>query len=252
MCGFDSVCNGDGYGIGGMVMMHNVTYHPGKGVVPYLEDKTSSVVLLTGPIASGKTTATIMKKLLLQSNWVRPDKNGKRRSKFLVVCDHHWDSVRRAYMEWMPGGEYNRRDDSLHYSFTDGREIMVLFREWKDFDKGCSLELTGAHIENAHLITREQFMRVGYSRVGRFPEKRDYPDGESPFIHPPQIDLTGWPWRFRPDTGEQTWIWEAFMADPRPGFAHYSLTVPDNSHNLPNNYYQRLTDCGYDVSGEWV
>src|SRR5574340_1666085 len=87
-------------------------YNPGPVTMEFLADKTSEVLLVIGPIGTGKTSAAAFKQIVLSSKWIKPDKNGKRRSKYAVVRNSYpqlRDSTIRTYLEWFPPADFGGR-----------------------------------------------------------------------------------------------------------------------------------------------
>lgn len=238
---------------------YEMKYEPGPVTTDYLEDREHRAVLLIGPFGTGKTTAAAYKKIMLQSKWVRPDKNGVRRSRFAVVRNTYpqlRDTTIRTYLDWFPPqvfGKYHETNKQYVMRLKD-REIEIIFRaldDENDVRNLLSLELTGGHADEAREIKESIFKGI-MGRVGRYPSIKDY-DGESPFIAPPCMDLTtNYPNR-------DHWLYRNFVSKPIPGYKMYEQRQEENKHNLPPNYYENL-EMDYEdrpdllktlVRGEW-
>ena len=220
---------------------YQLKYDPGPMTLQFLKDKEYRASLLIGPFGTGKTTAAAFKKIMLQSQWVRPDKKGKRRTRFAIVRNTYpqlRDTTIKSYLDWFPpgmfGGDYKSSDKVATYRIGD-REIELLFRaldDDNDVRNLLSLELSGAHVDEAREVNNSIFKGI-LGRVGRFPSIKDY-DGESPFLTPPQVDLTtNYPNR-------DHWLYRDFVANPISGYTMFEQIQEENKHNLPPNYYENL------------
>lgn len=239
---------------------HELEYNPGPVTLEYLSDKESRVALLIGPFGTGKTTAAAFKKIMLHSKWVKPGKDGLRRSRFAVVRNTYpqlRDMTIKSYLEWFPpgafGGKYLAADKIATYHIGD-RVVELLFRaldDENDVRNLLGLEISGAHIDEAREVKDTLFKGI-MGRVGRYPSVREY-GGENPFLYLPQVDLTtNYPNR-------DHWLYRDFVAKPVEGYRMYTQTQEENKHNLPPNYYENMEMDYADrpdllktlVRGEW-
>lgn len=237
----------------------HLKYDPGPVTSEFLQDQTSEVSLIIGPIGTGKTTAAGFKQIMLNSKWIRPDKNSKRRSKYAVVRNTYTqlrDSTIRTYLEWFPpgdfGGRYHQTDKNAFYKIGD-REIEICFRaldDENDTKNLLSTEYSGAHVDEAKEVLKS--IAMGLITRFRFPPVKDY-DGGSPFIVSPQLVLT------TNYANRDHWLYQDFVANPQPGFTLYEQDQSENQHNLPADYYERAARAYADrpdllrtlVLGQW-
>lgn len=219
----------------------SVRYDPGPVTLEFLKDKEYRASLLIGPFGTGKTTAAAFKKIMLQSQWIRADKKGQRRSRFAVVRNTYpqlRDTTVRSYLDWFPPGEFGGRyweaDKRALYRIGD-REVEILFRaldDENDVRNLLSLELSGAHVDEAREVRHSIFKGI-LGRVGRYPSIKDY-DGGNPFLSSIQVDLTSnYPNR-------DHWLYRDFVSNPVAGYKMFEQGQGENKHNLPPNYYENL------------
>jgi hypothetical protein len=169
---------------------------------------------------------------------------GKVRSRFAVVRNTYpqlKDTVIRTYLDWFPEGIFGRYNvtDKIYKIAReqdgDQIEVELLFKALdspEDVRDLLSLELTGAHIDEAREIPHDVFKGI-LGRVGRFPSLKDT-GGKDPFLTPPQVVLT----TNYPNT--EHWIYDDFVAHPVEGYTMYRQTQAENKHNLRPNYYEDL------------
>lgn len=223
--------------------VYEFNYKVGPVAQAFHQDITSRVKLLIGPFGTGKTTNAACDLILCASSRVLPTQ-GKVRSRFAVVRNTYpqlKDTVIRTYLDWFPEGIFGR------YNVTDKIyrlvrkqddetiEVELLFKALdspEDVRDLLSLELTGAHIDEAREIPHDVFKGV-LGRVGRFPSLKDTA-GKDPFLTPPQVILT----TNYPNT--EHWIYDDFVAHPVQGYTIYRQTQEENRHNLRPGYYEDL------------
>jgi hypothetical protein len=131
-------------------------------------------------------------------------------------------------------GRYNATDKIYRIEYDD-REIEIIFKALdspSDVRDLLSLELTGAHVDEAREIHQDVIKGL-LGRVGRFPSKKDT-DGAEPFLAPPQVLLT----TNYPST--EHWLYSDFVENPISGYTMYQQSQEENKHNLPSNYYENL------------
>ena len=215
-------------------------YMAGPTALQFHRDTESRAKLLLGPRGTGKTSSCAYDLIRLASGRIKPDSNGLRRSKFLVIRNTHDELKTTAvptYLEWFPEelyGAFNWSDMEYRLEFDD-RQIEILFR---GLDKPgverklLSLELSGAHIEEAREV-KPSVIKAIMASVGRFPGRKDY-NGEWPFTAIPQSILSSnYP-------GAKSWLAQNFDFQPQDGFKVYKQDPSENNQNLPPNYYEDL------------
>ncbi|HHT9144711.1 MAG TPA: hypothetical protein ACFYD4_03375 [Candidatus Wunengus sp. YC61] len=221
-------------------------------------DDFSRVKLLIGPFGTGKTSAAAFDIIQKQSKRVLPSK-GKVRSRFAVVRNTYpelRDTTIKTYLDWFPPlyfGKYNSTD-KRYVIEDDNREVEILFKALdseKDVRDLLSLELTGAHIDEAREI-HEDVIKGILGRIGRFPSLKDT-GGDNPFLTPPQVTLT----TNYPSTTHH--LYRNFIESKIDGYAIYPQSQDENIHNLRPGYYDDLEKDYADrpdllktlVRGEW-
>lgn len=220
-------------------MEYSLKYVCGPKALEFHKDRQSRVKLLIGPFATGKSTSAAYDLIEIASKCVRPDAFGVKRSRFAVIRNTYpelRDTTIRTYFDWFPPevfGSYNQTDKSYKIKIED-REIEIIFKPLdspKDVRDLLSLELTGAHVDEAREI-HQDVLKGLLGRVGRYPSTKSI--GGDPFITPPQVVLT----TNYPST--QHWLYRDFVSTPIDGYTIYEQTQEENKHNLREGYYEDL------------
>lgn len=215
-----------------------INYIPGPVSTSFHKDEKSRVKLLIGPFGTGKTTSAAWDIIDFQSERVL-QVNGKRKSRFAIVRNTYpelRDTTIKTYLDWFPDGifgKYNQTEKRFLIRWED-REIEILFRALdipKDIRDLLSLELTGAHIDEAREIHQDVFKGL-LGRIGRYPSLKD--TGQDPFLTPPQVLLT----TNYPST--EHWLYKDFVEKRIDGYKIYQQTQEENKHNLRAGYYDDL------------
>lgn len=195
-------------------------------------------IFITGN--TGKTSSAAYDLIEIASRMVTPDNFGVRRSKFAVVRNTYpelRDTTIASYFDWFPPevfGSYNATDKTYRIKYED-RDILIIFKALdspKDVRDLLSLELTGAHIDEAREI-HQDVLKGLLGRIGRYPALKNT-GGKNPFITPPQIILT----TNYPSTSH--WLYKDFVSNPIDGYEMYTQTQDENKHNLRPGYYEDL------------
>lgn len=204
------------------------------------KDRKSRVKLLIGPFATGKSTSAAYDLIEIASKCVAPGVGGVKRSRFAVIRNTYpelRDTTIRTYMDWFPPGVFGtyNQTDKLYKIKIEDREIELIFKALdspKDVRDLLSLELTGAHVDEAREIHTDVVKGL-LGRVGRYPSTKST-GGKNPFITPPQVILT----TNYPNTTH--WLYKDFVEYPIQGYTIYEQTQEENKHNLRPGYYEDL------------
>ena len=219
--------------------VYEITYECGPVARQFHHDRASRVKLLIGPFGTGKTSSASYDIVDCQSRRVVPI-GGIKRSRFAVVRNTYpelKDTVIKTYLDWWPPvvfGNYHSTD-KRYLIRIDDREIEILFRaldDPKDVRDLLSLELTGAHVDEAREIHQDVIKGL-LGRIGRFPSMKDT-GGANPFVTPPQVTLT----TNYPST--RHWLYRDFVSHPIDGYSVYEQKQSENRHNLRPGYYEDL------------
>lgn len=238
---------------------YTLNYVPGPVAESFHMDIKSRVKLLIGPFGTGKTTSAAWDLVDFQSERVLPI-NGKKKTRFAVVRNTYpelRDTVIPTYLDWFPpelfNGSYNSSNKRLILKIED-KEIEILFKALdtpKDVRDLLSLELTGAHVEEAREIHQDVIKGL-LGRIGRYPSRKDT-QGKNPFTSPPQVTLT----TNYPD--DEHHLYRDFVDKPIDGYSIFEQKKEENLHNLRDGYYNDLEKDYADrpdllktlVRGEW-
>jgi hypothetical protein len=222
-----------------MAETFDLIYNCGPVSRQFHADKESRVKLLIGPFGTGKTSSAAYDIIECQSKRVI-EIDGKKRSRFAVVRNTYpelRDTTIKTYLDWFPDtvfGSYNQTDKIYRIAY-DGREIEIIFKALdtpKDVRDLLSLELTGAHVDEAREIHHDVIKGL-LGRIGRYPSMKDT-SGVNPFITPPQVTLTtNYPSR-------EHYLYKEFVEAPITGYSIYEQTQEENKHNLRPGYYEDL------------
>lgn len=145
----------------------------------------SEVAVIQGPIGSGKTRDVIMRMISHCSEQPAQKRDGKRRSRWLVVrqtypelktttiaafLEMFPDSPKGdgfGYMSWSPPFTYHFRHGDVEADF-----IFLALEKEDDVKKLRSLEVTGIYFNELQYIPLQMFTE-GLSRTGRYPSVKD-------------------------------------------------------------------------------
>jgi hypothetical protein len=206
-------------------------YRPPPTLARFMLDD-APVRCAVGPIGSGKSTACIME-LLRRAAGGDPDSDGKVRSRFAVIRNSYRelrDTTRKTFEQWIgPAfGRWSEQDFSFHLR-SGNIESEIMFRSLdrpEDKKKLLSLELTGAYVNEARTLAKDNFDTLT-GRVGRYPSKPKWSG----------IWMDSNPWH----SGH--WLSELFRDEPSfKLFRQPGGLSPDaeNVENLRPNYYADL------------
>lgn len=134
---------------------------------------------IRGPIGSGKSTAAVMKVLMMADRQV-VQKDGRKHSRFVIVRNTYAElktTTIKTWHQWVPEtlGKWVAQGPPTHHVVDDNIDMEVIFLALdraKDVKKVLSLEITGAWINEAREISKAIIDGLT-GRVGRFPPKRD-------------------------------------------------------------------------------
>lgn len=130
---------------------------------------------IMGPVGSGKSTGSILK-ILLYAMSIMPGKNGKRKSRWLVIRNTKpqlKNTTIKTFLEWIPDGVFGRFEKSTltYYLDFDDVEAEIQFLaldDAKDMGKLLSLECTGIYFNELSEIDQDIYTRA-QQRIGRYP-----------------------------------------------------------------------------------
>lgn len=227
-----------------------------KGVAEqFLNDTTSDVRVLVGPVGSGKSSAAAYS--LAQMAFNTPPSNGISRSRSIILRNTYReleDSCIRTFFEWVPQnlGTWSPGNMCFTISIPGFCHHQFFFRAIDsagDIGKLLSTEYSYAWLSEARELP-EELIHMLPARL-RFPSRSDCPDFRGRII----IESN--------PSDKSHWL-HATAAELRPqGWKLYmqpSGLSPEaeNVDNLPNNYYEKLSharpqnwiDCF--VHGKWA
>jgi hypothetical protein len=151
---------------------------PGVTVDAFL-NSDAFVTGIRGPVGSGKSTASVMKVLVMASNQV-VQKDGRRHSRFAVIRNTYPElttTTIKTWHQWIPEsiGHWRATGPPTHHIVDENLDMEVMFVALdrpEDVRKLLSLELTGAWINEAREVPKAILDGLT-GRVGRFPPVRD-------------------------------------------------------------------------------
>jgi hypothetical protein len=231
----------------------------------------SRMRVVHGPFGSGKSVGSMVE-VVRRATQQRPDKYGKRRSRWAIIRNTMpmlRDTTMKTWFDWFPDGScgtWKETGKTFTLRFGDV-EAEVLFRaldDAADVKNLLSLELTGAFINEAREIPRELVEGL-QGRIDRFPSKKDggatwagiWADTNSP------EEGSYW-WAMMegldPETGApRPNSWAVFVQPPgllkvpnprsQRGYDLLPNPAAENIENLPEGYYDNLCK---DASDEYI
>lgn len=157
----------------------------------------SFVTGIRGPIGGGKSTACVMKLLMIADKQV-VQKDGRKHSRFAIVRNTYPElttTTIKTWHQWVPEdiGKWKAQGPPTHHIIDDQRDIEVIFVSLdrpKDVRKVLGMELTGAWINEAREVPKALIDGLT-GRVGRYPPKRDGGCIDPQIImdtNPPEVD----------------------------------------------------------------
>jgi hypothetical protein len=225
-----------------------------------LNDKTFGVGLM-GPYGSAKTT-TCMQRVINATLWQRPDKNGVRHSRGMIVRSTYGQlqtNVMEDWFGWFPktndnwNGDEMRHDLWMDFPGVGPLHIQALFRACEDEKKAESLfkgvNLTWAWLNEVDTL-HPSIRRFLLPRLGRFPGTREGGCAWSGFwadMNAPDIDNWTYDFLVEGNLGVAEELLESFREQYGPLFGIKFYQQPggltpeaENLDNLPPGYYERL------------
>jgi hypothetical protein len=231
-----------------------ITYSPPPSLAGYFtSDKF--INLVTGPVGSAKTSASIMK-IAYEASRVAPCKDGIRRSRAVVVRNTSQmlsDAFLPDFFQWYPeglAGSFMRTERKFTLRFANV-ECEVLFRGLDgpdDVRRLLSLQLSFAIMDEFREIHADVFNAIT-GRLGRYPNKAMNGVG--------CVDDNGkdikklWAATNPPDM--DTW-WETYLTEPPSNAAVFTQPSgmspeADWLDYLPADYYANLCEG---KTEEWI
>jgi hypothetical protein len=156
-------------------------YKPdGAVLTAFLRDDESRLKCIRGPVGSGKSTASIMALFMLMTKQP-PQKDGKRRSRMVVVRNTN-DELRRttiaSWKQMFPPEEWGRFYDTPPYRHEikvgdiEADVYFLALDSDEDRKKLLSFEITAAWVNEAREVPRPVISAL-LGRIGRYPAKAD-------------------------------------------------------------------------------
>src|SRR5574343_945711 len=187
-------------------------YQPPPSLAGFLRSD-AFVSLVTGPVGSGKSSASMVK-IAYHAKQMKPGKDGIRRSRAVVVRNTRQmltDATIPTFFTWFPrdvAGTYYASDTRFELRMGDVH-CDILFRgldEAADVRRLLSLEVSFGVLDEFREINPQVFEAL-QARVGRFPSKVNggcIKDDGAPNWHV-------WGASNAPDADT---FWEQYMSDP--------------------------------------
>jgi len=228
---------------------------PGPVAQAFINDRSMSPFIM-GPVGGGKTTAAIFKRIKA-ATMMPACRDGTIRDRWVVVRSTYRDAEKTILASWQqsfpkgyPGSTWSGGNDrpaihtlrfrqinpltreecvveaETHFIGLNGERIEVKLRGWEI--SGALLNEADQHDEGA--------LRYLEQRTGRYPRKRDLPDGVEPFrqvigdLNAPDLD---------------NWIYKHFVEERRAGRNLHvqpsgRSAEAENRINLPKGYYEQM------------
>jgi hypothetical protein len=237
-------------------MAKEITYCPSPTGAMFHRDD-SSVRALMGPFGSGKSVTCVVE-LLMRAYKQMPDKNGIRRSRWVIIRNTYrqlLDTTMETFFEWVPkaAGEYQAGNMKfiMRQKLDDGTKLEAefIFRALdkpEDVKKLLSLEVTGAFLNEVREIPRV----IADAVTGRlrFP-KTIKKDGKK---------IYGATWRGvimdtnPPDSDH--WFYKVFEEEKPEGYKLYKQPsgVSEKAENLDNLEDTYYTDMMRGKTKQWI
>jgi hypothetical protein len=236
----------------------SIDYRPPPTIKRFLNDDTSLVRALVGPIGSGKSMGCIIE-LLRRATQQAPDAHGKRNTRFSVIRNTSQQlrtTVLADVRQYLgPMMDYYTTDSTIRVRvpLPDGTTVvsdwlLIPLDTEEDQQRLLSMQLTGAWINELREVPIA-IVDPLIGRLGRYPSRAM----GGPTWHGLIADTNPW------DTDSP--YHDAFVLKPVPNWALYhqpSGIGPDaeNTENLPANYYENLLGRGEEwalvhIESEW-
>ena len=160
----------------------NIDYHVTPTFAKIHTD-TNPFIFVMGPVRSGKSSGCVWH-CFLNACKQRPDKNGVRRSIYLVVRATYpslTSTTLRTWISWFKDKikvTYTTPIKAeIKYDLGDGTSLhmevwFLAVATAQDIEKLRSLEVTGCHINEAKEIDKDIFQMIK-TRVGHYPAQKD-------------------------------------------------------------------------------
>lgn len=235
-----------------LTKFHLATELAPTAAAPSDEDSGAQVKGILGPLGSGKSVGCCWDLMMMATQFMPPDSDGARRSRWAVVRNTYReleDTTLQTWWDWFPEqrfGEFLRRGMThrVRRPLADGTrlELDVMFRALdkpQDVRKLLSMEITGAFINEAREMPLAVLDMIR-KRCGRFPKWGSVP----PYWFGVIMDTNP------PD--ESHWWYRYAEIEHPPRFVFFrqpSGRSPqaENLQHLPPGYY---STAGY--SAAWI
>lgn len=233
-------------------MTDTIRYAPPPSLAGFLRSE-AFISLITGPVGSGKSSAAMMK-ILVHAKRMRPQADGIRRARAVVVRNTRQmltDATLPTFMTWIKNGvvgAYAKTDTRFDIRYDDV-ECDVMFRgldDANDVRRLLSVEASFGVLDEFREIHPDIFDTL-QARLGRYPS----------VAQGGCVTDTGaanhhlWGASNAPDTDT---FWENYLTNPPSAAAIFrqpSALAPEADWlaYLPKNYYQTIAER---KSEDWV
>lgn len=219
----------------------------------FLKDTWSDVLLLFGPVGTGKSSACCVKIWMLAHS-MPPGFDGIKRCRVGVVRKTYSQlstTTVRTWQEWFPGmdfGDVKGDSPMTHVIKSDDFELEVVFlavEKLADIDRLKSFEFTAIYVNEAQFFEDPEILNTFLERTNRYPGPL-FGGGLGKLLlfmdcNPPS---------------KRHWIYTLFEQKQTPGFAMYKLPAAilkdaqGKYYNNPEADYIKL--LGPDKQNYWL
>lgn len=224
-------------------------------------ESTATRKILAGPVGGGKTAACIMA-MLLNAMQQKPDNDGVRRSRHLVIRNTVpmlRTTTIKSFLDWIPDGVYGKwltSDKTYYLKFADvdAEVLFMSLEDANDIRKLLSLETTTAYFNEFREINPDVVEAlIGTKRIGRYPSRKQGPGATYPCILADTNMPAHGSWHQQVMDGDIPG-WELHkQPSGRSPEAENLVHLPDGYYGidgLSEEYIRTMIDCEYGTSKE--